>query len=50
MDCADRKPSICFLIWSPWIADQDEHAALKQIGHKSYPMCEVLGEDLGREP
>jgi len=50
MDCADGKTRLCFPILSAWIADHAEHAALHEIGSKSYPKCEVPSKDLGGNP
>jgi len=41
MDCPDGKTRLCFPIWSAWIADHPEHAALHGIGSKSCPKSEV---------
>jgi len=50
MDCADGKTRLCFPILSAWITDHAEHAALQEIGSKSCPKCEVLGEEHGGDP
>src|SRR5437588_1995117 len=50
MDCADGKTRHCFPILSAWIADHAEHAALQEIASQSYPMCEVLCKELGKNP
>jgi len=45
MDCADGKTRLCFPIWSAWIVDHAEHAALQGVGSKSCPKCEVRCEE-----
>ena len=50
MDCADGETRLCFPIWSAWIADHAEHAALHGIGSQSCPMCEVPSKKLGGNP
>jgi len=41
MDWADSNTGLCFPIFSAWIVDHAEHAALQGIGSKSCPKCEV---------
>ena len=50
MDFADGKRLLCFPIFSTWIADHAEHAALHGIGSKSCPKCEVPSKELGEDP
>jgi len=50
MDFADGKTRLCFPIFSAWIVDHPEHAALQGIGSKSCPKCEVSCEELGGDP
>ena len=50
MDCADGETRLCFHIFSGWIADHAEHAALHGIGSQSCPKCEVLSKELGGNP
>jgi len=50
MDCADGKTRLCFSILLAWIVHHAEHAAMQGIGSKSCPKCDVLCEELGRDP